>query len=415
VTENDGGRSGGSIVLALHAHVPRILRCYRTFDRQAEYFDVYRTRHHCRNYVEQCVLPTNRVLLAAIDRLGDQFRFSISISGIAADLFELHAPEAIDSFRELVMTGCVEVLATPYDQGFAFAYSMQAFAGEIVRHRDRMTDLFDTAPRVFRNTELICGDQVANTAAHLGFDAILSDAPNQALAGRSCQRVYTCGHSNLPMILRDPQLACAVSESFDGSGPSGAILTAPEFAARLANVSHNAVAGLFWNYQTFGSRFVTQSGIFDFLRHLPDLVVARGAVGFATPSQVVANGGRMDELKLGQYVSPAEWGGGLSPWLGGSMQSHAAHQLFALEGVMGDPANSVAFRDWQCLHAADYLLAMSMHDRAVAESARLIPHLDGPYHAYIVFMNILDDLKRRSVGQARDPQPDASRVSRTTG
>lgn len=418
MSDTGGDGCKGSIVLAIHAHLPRTLGRYRSIDQQADYFDGYRTRDHCRKYVANSIIPTNRILLGAIRRHEGRFRCAISVSGIALDLFEKHAPEAIASFRDLVDTECVEMLGTPYHQGFAFAYSIQGFADEVERHRDRVAELFGQRPRVFRNTELICGEQVANTIAHLEFDAILGDAPIEALAGRSFHQVYACGHSHLPLLMRDADLTRAVSGSFTGGEGNHAPLTAPEFAKRLGESALHGVAGLFFDYEVFGTRFKTETGIFEFLRHLPDQIVASEAGAFVTPSDVLRSCGRMPELHLGRYVSPSEWGGALSPWLGGSMQSHAAHQLFALETELGATAPTQVGGDgrdvdplldtWRCLQAADYLLAMSMSERAVAESHHLIAHLDGPYHAYIVFMNILDDLSRRmrSIPQPRLARPD---------
>lgn len=313
-------------------------------------------------------------------------------------MFEQYVPEAIESFTHLIETECVELLGTPYHQGLAFAYSIQGFAEEVNRHRDRVEALFGQMPRVFRNTELICSEQVANTIAHLGFDGIMCDAPREALAGRSGHRVYACGHAALPMIMRDPSLTSQVADAFLGTQDGVAPMVAPQFAARMADAASHGVAGLFFEYEVFGRRFVTESGIFEFLRHLPDQVVHQGRATFKTPSDVIVGSAPTDELHLGRHVSPAEWGGTLSPWLGGSMQSHAAHQLYALEAAASAMGEGPLHEAWRCLQGAEYFLAMSMLERAADHSRHLIPHLDGPYHAYIVFMNIVDDVTRRLEG-----------------
>ncbi len=393
-SKSDSAGQQGEIVLALHVHIPRIPGRYRCLDQQADYFDAYRTRDLCTRYVQECVLPTNRILHLAIQRHEGRFKVSISISGIALDLFEKHAPEAIDSFQQLVRTGNVELLGTPYHQGLAFAYSLQAFTTEATRHRDRVVELFDQEPRVFRNTELICSEQVANTVAHLGCDGLLCDAPHEALAGRSWHRPYACGHSEIPVLMRDPELSTDVSDYFSGGVEGKSPLVAPQFAKRLVKQSGNGLVGLFLDYEVFGRRFVTDSGIFEFLRHLPDQVIEQGGE-FRTASQALKENPVAGELHLGRHVSPSEWGGTLSPWLGGSMQSHAAHQLYAMESQAAASDDDRLLNDWQCLQGAEYLLAMSMLDRAAERSKHLIPHLDGPYHAYIVFMNILDDVARR--------------------
>ncbi len=403
-----GTAMNGSIVLALHAHVPRVLGRYRSIDQQAHYFDAYRTRELCTRYVQECILPTNRILVSAIRKLEGRFRLSISISGIALDLIEQYVPEAIGSFADLIQSGSVELLGTPYHQGLGFAYSLQAFGADVARHRDRVVELFGQSPNVFRNTELICSEQLASTVGHLGFNGILCDAPQEALAGRSCHRVYACGPSETPVLMRDPETSAQISESFTGGVDGLEALVAPNFADRLVGLSAEGVVGLFLDYEVFGKRFVTDGGIFEFLRYLPEKVVEKGGA-FRTVSEALADNEAAGELHLGRHVSPSEWGGTLSPWLGGSMQSHAAHQLYAIESVANALGEGPLLDTWRTLQGAEYLLAMSMLDRAADHSKQLTSHLDGPYHAYIVFMNILDDLTRqieaglRTQGAVRDP------------
>ena len=56
-------------------------------------------------------MPTNKILLDLVKKYKGKFKVSFSISGIALDQFEVYAPEIIDSFRKLVDTGYVEILA----------------------------------------------------------------------------------------------------------------------------------------------------------------------------------------------------------------------------------------------------------------------------------------------------------------
>ena len=47
-------------------------------------------------------------------------------------------------------------------------------------------------------------------------------------------------------------------------------LTAEKFAAWVSQINgHGDLCGLFFNYETFGEHHWADSGIFDFLRHLP--------------------------------------------------------------------------------------------------------------------------------------------------
>ena len=54
------------------------------------------------------------MMLELIRKYGKNFKVSFSISGMVIEQFREYAPEVIDSFKELVATGCVEILAETY-------------------------------------------------------------------------------------------------------------------------------------------------------------------------------------------------------------------------------------------------------------------------------------------------------------
>ena len=76
----------------------------------------------------KCYLPMNALLLKLIKRHEGRFKVSFSISGTALDQFEAYAPEVIQSYRELMATGCVEMLSETYTHLFPSSIRRRNFA-----------------------------------------------------------------------------------------------------------------------------------------------------------------------------------------------------------------------------------------------------------------------------------------------
>ena len=76
-----------SVALTFQVHLSYVIRNYSVFDRNDQYFDIYRTGEQCRRYAVQSVLPTHRILLSLLRKYKGRFRFNCAISGTALDLF----------------------------------------------------------------------------------------------------------------------------------------------------------------------------------------------------------------------------------------------------------------------------------------------------------------------------------------
>jgi len=382
-----------SICLNLHAHHPQVLRHYSVFDRGEHYFDAFRTREACRRLANRCVLPTNRILLGLARRYAGRFRFSFSISGIALDLFERFAPEVLISFQALTETGCVEPLATTYDNSLAVLYSRGAFCEQVRLQRQRAARLFGGEPSVFRNSALLYGDELAEVVAALGCTGVLCDGSPEALAGDSGNRVYTSVGSALPLLLRSGELTRDVAERFADRTWDRWPLTAPHFAERLSALGPDTeVVTLDWDYATFGLALPDDSGIFDFLRYLPEKALACG-LEFATASEALSAYAPAGEYRTGRIVSTTERQGNLAAWLGNPMQSHAAHRLYVLEPDVRAGGDAALQADWMRLQACEYLEAMTTTGGVPPATWTLAAA--SPYDAYINYMNVCDNLAER--------------------
>ena len=101
-----------TLCLYFQVHQPYRLRQYRFFDigKNHDYFDDFANKTIMSRVADRCYVPANRLMLDLIKKYDGAFRVAFSVSGIALEQMEQFAPRALDSFRELAKTGCVEFL-----------------------------------------------------------------------------------------------------------------------------------------------------------------------------------------------------------------------------------------------------------------------------------------------------------------
>ncbi len=384
-----------TISIQMHVHQPSVLRHYSVFDTDRNYFDGYKSREACRRYATKSILPANRILLALLRSCEGRFNVSISISGGALDLFDRYFPDVLGSFKELADTGNVEFLAMPYHNSLACFYSPTAFIRQVERHCRRIEELFGTRPTVFRNSELIYGDDLVELLSEMGFVGAVCDGLEEILAGRSCNRLYG-GTRNFPILLRNGRLSRDVSERFEDRQWDQWPLTAPRFAEWLGRFdSGEELVTIIWDYSVFGLRHDGNTGIFDFLRYFPEKSLAQTDLEFLTASQAIEAHKVADSYQPIHFVSSSERRGSLSAWLGNPMQSHAMHGLFALEEMVESTGDPSIREDWSRLQACEYFEAMCTIEGQHSDLGGWQVPPDSPYDAYINYMNIFDSIAAR--------------------
>ena len=318
-----------SVVFYFQVHQPFRLRRYSVFDTDRHYFDDYKNAEVLRRVAQKCYVPANQALLETIKAHEGRFRFALSVTGVALEQFQLYAPEVIEGFQALAATGSVDFLDETYYHSLAFLYSREEFREQVDKHRALIRKLFGQEPRVFRNTELIYNNDLAHFVSHMGYDAIVTEGADQILGSRSPNHVYRPPHANIKVLLKNYRLSDDISLRFSNRDWAQWPLTAEKFARWISQINgHGVLCNLFIDYETFGEHHWIESGIFEFIRHLPRYVLENGENDFLTPAQEVA--GRYEsagEIDVPHMISWADTERDLSSWLGNAMQSNALHEL----------------------------------------------------------------------------------------
>lgn len=392
------------IVLYMHVHQPYRVRPYSVFDtatnhdyfRDGSYDSPTNNERIFRKVADKSYRPMNAILQELLDTYPD-FRLSLSITGTFLEQAEAWAPDVIESFQKLAKTGRVEILAETYQHSLAFFYSREEFEAQVDEHKAKIQQLFDQTPRVFRNTELAYNNSLGAWADKAGYKGVLAEGWDPILGWRSPNYVYRPVETeNIRLLLKNYRLSDDLAFRFSNQQWSEWPLNADTYSHWLNHaVDDGQIVNLFMDYETFGEHQWEDSGIFDFMKHLPEKWLQRSDNTFYTASEAIDTHESMDSIDMPHTVTWADSERDLTAWLGNSMQQEAMRHLYELEEDVLRSGDDGLIADWRKLQTSDhayYMCTKWFHDGDV--HAYFSPY-DSPYDAFLYFMNTVRDIRYR--------------------
>jgi alpha-amylase len=386
-----------SVCMYFQVHQPWRLRRIRSIDPPAgvDYWDHAKDKAILDRASTKCYLPANAAILDLVRRTDGWFRVAYSLTGTFLDQLERHRPDVLESFRELAATGHVEFLAETHPHSLAGLWEDPTeHRAQVELHRKAVKRHLKVEPTTFRNTELIYDDRIARTAESLGFKAILTEGTERILGDRSPNHVYRPAHpgARLKVLLKNYRLSDDVAFRFSSHQWSEFPLTADKYARWLAAVPGDTV-NLFMDYETFGEHQWPETGIFEFLRHLPGEVRRHPHLGFALPREVAAENEPRGDLSVPWAISWADTERDVSAWLGNAMQHSCFEELRRLGPAVLEAGDPEVTEAWRRLQTSDHLYYQSTKNMGDGDIHAYFSPYDSPYMAFINHMNALQDLK----------------------
>ena len=388
-----------SMCFYFQVHQPFRLRNYSIFDigKNTNYFDEKKNKEIMQKVAGKCYLPTNKTMLDLINKHDGKFKISYSISGVALEQFEKYAPQVLDSFMDLNDTGCVEFLNETYHHSLSFLYSKEEFREQIKLHQKKIKSLFKQTPIVFRNTELIFNNELANFIQKMGYSGILAEGADNILGWRSPNFIYTAKTApGLKMLLKNYKLSDDIAFRFSNRGWKEWPLTVDKYVKWLNAANGNGnLMNLFMDYETFGEHQWEDTGIFDFLRHLPGEILKHPDNNFVTPSEAIKKYEPVSELDIHSPVSWADVERDTSAWDGNKMQKSAINQIYLIENAVKKSGDKNLLEKWRKLQTSDHFYYMCTKWFNDGDVHKYFNPYENPYDAFITFMNIINDVNLR--------------------
>ncbi len=394
-----------NIVFYFQVHQPYRLRHFNVLDigTGTPWFDESLNKSVMRKVADKCYLPTNKLLLGLIKRYEGRFRISFSVTGTAIEQFKQYTPEVLESFQELAATNCVEFLGETYYHSLSFLYDTNEFLDQVNMHRDLMQAEFGYYTETFRNTELIYQNTLSDIIYEIeGFKTIVTEGVDRILNWRSPLYAYKNYSKTMNLLLKYYKLSDDIAFRFSNRDWPEFPLTVPKFVDWIDKLTlseqenRNQFLNLFMDYETFGEHQWAETGIFDFMNHLPEEVLKRNHLGFLTPKETLEYANYQQEsLSFTEPVSWADEQRDLSAWLENDMQKNAIETLYELLERVKQKGDVQLLKLARLLTTSDHFYYMCTKYFQDGDVHKYFSPYDSPDQAYIYYINALADLEEK--------------------
>ncbi len=386
-----------SVIFYFQVHQPyRLREDFTIFDigkNEKNYFDIGKNKFILKKVAEKSYIPTNKTMLKLLKKHED-FKISYSITGTVLEQFEEYYPEVLTTFQELKDTKRVEFLNETSHHSLSYIFSKKEFFEQIKLHKKLMKKYFNVNPKIFRNTELIFHNNLAKDLEEKGYKGVLAEGADKILGWRNPNYIYKTVNSNIPLLLKNYRLSDDIAFRFSNKHWKEWPLTADKFSSWVNQINGNGeVVNLFMDYETFGEHQWKDTGIFEFLKHLPKKILEHKDNNFLTPSEAIKKYPIRGEVDFNHYVSWADLDRDLSAWMGNKMQDTALKEIYEIEKIVKKTKDKNIIETWRKLLTSDHFYYMCTKYFSDGDVHKYFSPYDSPYDAFITFMNVLEDFK----------------------
>lgn len=311
------------VVIYTVAHQPRRLKLpaqpippgARTKDIERCLFDETLNRFYFQKVATNCYHPATEMFQRlAGEGLSISIGFSISLLRQA----EQWDQDLMARFQDLVSQPNVELIGVEPYHSFLPLLDLPRFVKRMEWARQQLGKTFGKAPKITDTTEMLMSDAIYQALARAGFDGALMDGRPWVMEWRQPSYLYR-GCGGLKLLTRHPQLSDDVGYRFSNRGWSGWPLMADTYAHWIKEASGDLVV-LAWDYETFGEHHSKDTGIFEFMSHLPGELSKRG-ISVLTASQALeTHGTSAYHLPLPAWGCTWAGEGGMEFFLGNASQ-----------------------------------------------------------------------------------------------
>ncbi|NHJ47045.1 MAG: polysaccharide deacetylase family protein [Asgard group archaeon] len=368
------------------------------------YFTEELNKDVIQRVAKKCYLPANKIWLDAIDKYKKEKRkvkISYSITGTVLEQAERYQPDVLDSFKQLAQSGCVEFLGETYYHSLTSIYGVDRaeFKEQIKMHTQLMKDLLGKKPTSFRNTELILNNSIMEIISKLGFKAIMGEGIEHILPkGSSSNFVFSSKvASKLKVLLRNYKLSDDIAFRFGAGRWEEYPLYADKYASWIAATPGDCI-NIFMDYESLGEHLWAESGIFEFLEHLPDELFKYDNIDFMTPSEVVDAYPVVNQINIDDF-STISWADDrdVGAWLRNPLQHISFDDQKFLEKPIKKLGDPILLKLWRMLTTSDHLYYISQADAGPGEVHSYFSHYDTPIEAFANYNEIISDITARTL------------------
>jgi alpha-amylase len=276
-------------------------------------------------------------------------------------------------------------------------FSKEDFKEQISKHKALIKKHFNQVPTTFRNTELIFNNEIGKTIEDMGYTAIIAEGVDRVLDGKTPNFLYTPVSCNsIKLLLKNYKLSDDIAFRFSNKGWADWPLTTDKFCNWVHEVNGGGdTVNLFMDYETFGEHQWEDTGIFNFLEHLPEEFFKHPDSKFMTCSEIAQAFPSHGDLDMHHLTSWADMERDLSAWLGNKIQDSSIQSLYDIEQQVKTTGDLILLDSWRKMTTSDHFYYMCTKFWADGDVHKYFSPYDSPYDSFIAFMNVLKDFDIR--------------------
>lgn len=380
----------------------RLSRIAKGLSVTDRYFDKTLNEEVFRKVANKCYYPTFTILSSLIESTYNRerpFKVSFGLSGPFLEQAIRYEPQLIEMLKRLVQSGRVEILGNTYYHSLAslFPEEKREFIEQVREHSSLIKSTLGFETKCFENTEFIYNDSIAKIVESLGFEGILSEGAETVLGWRSPTYLYSAmGTKNLKLLLRHYKLTDDIGFRFSQKSWIEYPLTADKYANWLSSTPGDLIL-LAMDIETFGEHHWVETGIFEFLKALPNEVSKNTDLVWATPREMIHKLHALGVISVPNHstISWADVEKDASAWVQNPMQKISFDRLVALEPYVREISRKEVTDVWRLLQQSDHLYYMSTKGGGPGEvHSYFSPHRSAA-EALVVFDSVLTDYEGR--------------------
>jgi alpha-amylase len=383
--------------LYLHAHQPQRLKNISIFDlgTTTKYFDRSKLNDGSNKSIFNKVatksyLPTNKMLLKLMKKYKN-FNVNLSITGTLVEQANSYDKNVLDSFVNLTKTNQCEIIAETYYHSLASMYSNEEFKTQVNKHLKMVNKHFSQKPKVFRNTELIYSDDIAQKVSNMGFKTIITEGHEKTLGWRSPNYLYKANTKNdLHLMLKNYKLSDDIAWRFSNKNWKEYPLTANKFLHWIDNTPGDTI-NLFKDFETYGEHQWEDTNIFNFLEEFVEKACNKG-YEFIKLSEAPKKLNNKGVISSPNTISWADEERDTSAWTENHMQQESIRNIYKIEDQVKKSKNKKLINVWRKMQTSDHFYYMCTKCFNDGDAHKYFSPYQTPHDAYNTYNNAYIEL-----------------------
>lgn len=384
------------VFLYFQLHQPYRITAYDFFEigYKKPYFDKNLNREIVKRVAEKSYLPVGKKLLKMLKNYGDDFGFSLGITGTLLEQWEKYTPEVLELFQKIASYKAVIILGETYYHSLSSLYSASEFERQVTLHRKAIKKHFDQKPSVFRNTELIYTNAIAKQVSDMGYKFMLIEAsPGLRDSGVNPEKVYSVAGSNLRVILRNYELSDDIAFRYSDENSPLFRMKPSRFLKKLGKAGSRI--NIWLDFESMGEHQDKDSGILKFMDKWIKLGIKSDYLFLPLKPSLLPKPKEVLPVTDAMEVSWADFERDTSAWRGNNMQQISLKRVYDLQERIVSSGDKKLLELWSKLQTSDHFYYMSTKQHTDGEVHTYFSPFSMPHDAYVYFSNILADMEIR--------------------